>query len=177
MHPCTLAHRTHPISSNECGWTYHIKIISTQQHFKLHWIFHQALWMANLLRNSNNSLTSPLEQKTVKKTIQAAASVSPCSMTVWPASERWIWAGGLLVVNNPLFKHHDTCCGKDLQDLVFWGPWFQQNACWIWGKHIITIHSTTKLMKYDEIYQHPSRPNRRTTKWKTLVERCQSPAR
>ena len=42
-------------------------IISIQQHFKLHCIFHQALWMATLLRNSKNSLTSPLEQKTVKK--------------------------------------------------------------------------------------------------------------
>ena len=70
---------------------YHPIKCKVQQHFKsyvkLHVIFHQAFWMATLLMDSSNSLTSLLEQKRALKKIQAAASVSPCSMTVWPALE------------------------------------------------------------------------------------------
>ena len=74
---------------------YHPMKCKVQKHFisyvKLHFIFHQAFWMATLLmdsnNSSNNSLTSLLEQKRALKKIQAAASVSPCSMTVWPALE------------------------------------------------------------------------------------------
>lgn len=158
MHLCTPHIQYHPIKYN------------VQKHFKLyvklHFIFHQTFWMATLLTDSNNSLTSLLEQKRMLKKSKLQHLYR---LARWQFDLPWNFksfvcagAGGLLVVNNQSLKHHETCCfaEKAHRNCFFWGPWFQQNgslffatfaewfskACWIWVKHI-TIRSNDKVRK------------------------------
>ena len=168
---------------------YHPIKCKVQKHFKsyvkLHFIFHQAFWMATLLMDSNNSLTSLLEQK---RALKKSKLQHPYRLARWQFDLPWNFksfacagAGGLLVVNNQSFKHHETCCfaEKAHRNCFFEGHDFNrmgasssQHLLNGFQRHVGYGWSTSQLGQMTKCVSLFSEKSRWTTKYRNKQITC-----